>query len=160
MNDLQGTTIQADASTPRARSYNKASGSMPKVLVIPLCVDLLVRTDGTSTPVANPMDAPQLRNLGPMIQQLRVHYVAESASSANFRAQVSLQWSVLGRTWSTPVQPQTNLVGNQTGAISGWYTNDANFGLLMRASVDASNVSGAATESARVTVILEIELKS
>lgn len=71
-----------------------------------------------------------------------------------------MSWSVLGRSWDTPVDILSNQAGSTTGVIGNWYTTDAKFGLLTRFFVEVSNVSGTAIESGRITVILEIELKS
>lgn len=64
------------------------------------------------------------------------------------------------RTWSTPVEIFAPLTGPQTGTIGTWYTDDEKFGPLLRFAVEAANASGTAIESARLTVLLQVELKS
>lgn len=132
---------------------------LPKIIVVALCEDKLYRTDGTTTYIADIIDVAQIRALGPMIAQMRVHYVCESATT-NFRAKVTSSWSVIGRTWSTPVDLNTAVVGDHTGSIGSWYVTDSAFGLLMRYAIAVSNNSGDAIESGRLSVFLEIELKS
>ena len=93
-----------------------------------------------------------------MINRLRVHYEAESAG-ANFKGRMTMAWSVSGRIWSTPVE----ILAPQTGplqVIGAWYTTDGNFGLNLRAAVEVANAAGAALESGRLTIAIEVELKS
>jgi hypothetical protein len=155
-----GLGLDAGAGRMANRAYGANRGALPKVLLVVLCQDELFRTDGTGTWLPTVYEPAELRTLGPMIKQLRVHYVAEAATSSNFRARVTLAWSVLARSWSTPDPILATTAGTQTGTIGSWYTTDGNFGLFLRGSVEVSNASGAALESARLTVILEIELKS
>lgn len=135
-------------------------GSLPKVITIALCQDQLMKTDGQNANwLADIYDLPEIRALGPMIKQIRVHFVAEAATT-NFSAKVTTAWSVLGKTWSAAVDLLAEQTGTITGVISSAYTTDSAFGLLMRYAIETKNSSGTAIESARVTVVLEIELKS
>jgi hypothetical protein len=131
----------------------------PKVLIIPLAIRQVMTTAAsTSTNVYHLVDDPQLRAVGPMTYRMRVHWFAEWCTT-NFQGKVSMQFSVTGQTWSTPV----TLLSAQTGdgqVIGAWYSTDANFGLNLQVSIDVANSSGTAIENGRVTAYLEVELKS
>ena len=139
-------------------SFGGRSGTMPKVIVIMLCQDLLLKTDGTATYVDQLLESEELATLGPMIKQIRVHLTTENAT-ANFRVKVNLAWSMLGRTWNGPYDLITPATGN-VQLIGAWYTDDTKFGLNLRSAVTVSNAAGVAIESGRVSVALEVELKS
>lgn len=155
---FQGLNMGRPNTQSNIRAYTAAG--MPRSLVVTLCMDELYKTAGDDDPtVAELYDIPELRHIGPMMKQIRVHYVCEGAT-ANFRAKVSMSWSVLGRTWDTPVEIMANVTGSNTGTIGSWYTTDSEFGLLTRFFIEVSNSTGTAIESGRITVILEIDLKS
>lgn len=141
-----------------SRTFAGSTG-MPKSIIRVICQDELYKSDGTMTYVQDIYDIPELRELGPMISRIRVHYVCEGATT-NFTAKVTLMWSVLGKTWSTSADILTAQTGNNTGTISSAMTTTTQFGILMRYAVEVKNSTGAAIESGRVTAILEIELKS
>lgn len=145
-----------DAQQPVAAQLG-ARGA-PKTVIIWLCVDELFRTDGTVSYIADVRDVPELRKIGPMISRLRVHHQSDAAP-ADFRAQVGLMWSVTGQIWSTPVVIYAAQAGSGQW-IGSWYSTDANFGLNLRASIDVSNVAANPPVSGRLTIALEVELKS
>lgn len=155
---LQSTVPSTTGSRAFART---GQGGMPQVITVVLCEDELYKSDGSNTTwVSDIYDLPQVRTLGPMIKQIRAHYVCEGAT-ANFQARVTTQWSVLGKSWSTPVgEILPGQTGDKAGIISTAFTDADKFGLLMRYAIEVKNSSGSAIESGRVTVILEIELKS
>ena len=132
---------------------------MQKIIMRVLCQDELYKTDGTGTFLQDIYDIDDLRELGPMIEQIRVHYVCEGGST-NFVAKVTLMWSVLGKVWSTSADILTAQTGTNTGTISSAMTVTTQFGVLMRYAVEVKNSTGAAIENGRVTTILEIQLKS
>lgn len=164
-NTSTGTTVSslknAVSSSASNRSFAAAGkpGGMAKIIMYVLCQDELYKTDGTTTYLQDIYDIDELRELGPMIEQIRVHYVCEGAST-NFVAKVTLMWSVLGKTWSTSADILTAQTSTNTGTISFAMTTTTQFGVLMRYAVEIKNASGALTESGRVTAILEIQLKS
>ena len=131
---------------------------MPKTLVIWLCVDELFRTDGTTTYLVDVRDVAELRKLGPMINRMRVHHQSDAAP-ADFRVQVSLAWSVTGQIWSSPVVIYAGQA-NSGQWIGAWYNTDANFGLNIRPSIDVSNVAANPPVSGRLSIAVEVELKS
>jgi len=155
---LQTTVPSATGSRSFART---GQGGMPKVVTVVLCEDELYKSDGSNTVwVSDIYDLPQVRALGPMIKQIRAFYVCEGAT-ANFQARLTTQWSVLGKSWSTPVgEILPGQTGDKAGIVSAAFTDADKFGLLMRYGIEVKNSSGTAIESGRVTVILEIELKS
>jgi hypothetical protein len=158
---MSGTGLQATvAGQMSSRSFSAGSG-MPKVLTVVLCEDMLYRTDGSdSVFTLDVYDLPEIRELGPMVHQIRVHYECEGATT-HFQCQVTTAWSVRGRTWSSPSTLLPAQTGTQTGQIGNWFTTDSAFGLLMRYAIEVKNSTGFSTiESGRVTVVLEIELKS
>ncbi len=142
-----------------SRTFGAAKGGMSKVVTMVLCQDELYKSDGTATYVVDIFDLPQIRELGPMISQIRVHYVCEGGTT-NFAARVTTYWSVMGRTWSSAVELLSAQVSTNTGTISAPYNTPAAFGLLMRYAIEVKTNSGAVVESGRLTVVLEIELKS
>ncbi len=152
-------TLNASRDATRRRCFSRGGSGMPKVIMVPVCLDDLYRTDGTTTYLLDIKDIPELRELGPAIAKIRAIWVAEGATS-NFRGRVTMAWSALGRTWSTPVEIFAPLTGPQTGTIGAWYTDDANFGPLLRFAIEVSNAAGAAQESGRLSVMLQVELKS
>lgn len=164
-NTSTGNTVSSlkNAVAPGAsnRSFGAAGkgGTQPKIIMYVLCQDELYKTDGTTTYLQDIYDIDELRELGPMIEQIRVHYVCESGST-NFMAKVTLMWSVLGKTWSTSADILTGQTGTNTGTISSAMTTTTQFGVLMRYAVEIKNSTGAAIETGRVTAILEIQLKS
>jgi hypothetical protein len=154
---LQGAVAAQQSSRMYARG---GTGAMPKTLTYVVCEDYLMRTDGTQNYVQEVFDIEALRELGPMIKQVRAHYVCEGATT-NFTARVTTQWSVLGKAWSGTTDVLGAQTGGTTGFISGWLSDNAVFGLLMRYAIEVKNATtGTAIENGRVTVILEIELKS
>lgn len=153
--------LAAVPSQASSRNFSAAGkpGGMAKIIMRVLCQDELYKTDGTTTYLQDIFDVDELRELGPMIEQIRVHYVCEGAS-ANFVAKVTLMWSVLGKTWSTSADILTAQTSTNTGTISSAMVTTTQFGVLMRYAVEIKNASGAAIETGRVTAILEIQLKS
>lgn len=146
--------------TPTTFSGGKG-GNFAKSILIPLCIDKKYITSGTTTFADDVYDVPQLRNIGPMISKIRAHVNVEDATGTNnFKVRVNLAWSILGRVWSTPTDILASQVGNTTSTISGWLSDDTKFGLQLRAAVGVCNVSAGGSETARVSVILEVELKS
>ena len=112
---FQGLNMGRPGAQSDIRTYTV--GGMPRTIVIALCMDELYKTAGDDDPtVAELYDIPELRHIGPMMKQIRVHYVCEGAT-ANFRAKVTMSWSVLGRTWDAPVEIMANVTGTNTGAI-------------------------------------------
>ena len=156
MLNLSNGNNRSGGGDPRVRVLSV--GGVPRVVLVMLCDDQLFRTaaDGTSVPTV--FDIPEVRSLGALTKQVRVHYVCEGAST-NFRAKVGMSWSVLGKSWDTPVEILANQTGTTTGVMSDWYGTSTEIGLLLRFQIEPSNASGAAIESGRVTVIVEIELK-
>lgn len=140
-------------------SFGTSKSMMPKVLLVTLCTDHLIKTTGSGTYTDDVFELPALNNLGPMVKRIRVHLNVESATT-NFRSRVGFAWSMLGRVWSTPSNLIVDVVGDTTSTIGTWFEDETKFGLHLRASGGASNNSGSAIESGRVTAILEIELKS
>ncbi len=134
-------------------------GGTAKIITVVLCQDEVYKTDGTTTYLVDLFDVPTVREYGPLISQLRVHYACEGGTT-NFVARVTSAWSLLGRSWSSPTVILGDQQGTQTGVISAYLATPGAFGILMRYAVEVKNFTGAATESGRVTIILEIELKS
>lgn len=153
INTTSTSTVQ-----PATRTF-AGKGGMPKVITAQLCLDELFRTDGTATPLATLFDIPEIREYGPMINQLRVYYVCEGATT-NFQCRVTSAWSILGRSFSAVTVILANQAGIQTGVLGTYVTTSSAFGPIMRYAVEVSNSTGAAIESGRVTVFIEIELKS
>ena len=153
--------LAAVPSQANSRNFSAAgkAGGMSKIITRVLCQDELYKTDGTTTFLQDIFDIDELRELGPLIEQIRVHYVCE-AGTTNFVAKVTLMWSVLGKTWSTSADILTAQTGTNTGTISAAMVTTTQFGILMRYAVEIKNSTGAAIESGRVTAILEIQLKS
>lgn len=158
------TALQSDRqSGPQAsqarRGFRSGGNAFPKAVVVQLAVDYLARTDGTTTPLATVLDLPDLAECGPMINRMRVHWVSEAASTY-FTGKVQIQWSAIGRTWSTPQDLISAQTGTQTQVIGNWFTNDAHFGLHLQFLLVVANSQGTAMESGRVTAFLEVEFKS
>lgn len=151
-------SLSSVPATMSSRAF-AGKGGLPKVLTVVLCQDQLYKSDGTSTYVVDMFDLPELRELGPMISQIRVHYVCE-AGTTNFAARVTSYWSVLGRTWSSASELLSAQTTTNTGTISAAFTTAAAFGLLMKYGIEVKTGSGALVECGRLTVVLEIELKS
>ncbi|MBM4368623.1 MAG: hypothetical protein FJ102_20590 [Deltaproteobacteria bacterium] len=151
--------LNASRDATRRRSFSRGGSGMPKVIMVPVCLEDLYRSDGTVNYLVDLKDIAELRELGPAIAKIRAIWVAEGAT-ANFKGRVTMAWSALGRTWSTPVEIFAPLTGPQTGTIGAWYSDDANFGPLLRFAIEVCNASGAAQESARLSVMLQVELKS
>ncbi len=152
-------TLNASRDATRRRGYARGGGGMPKVIMVPVCLDELYRTDGTTNYLLDIKDLAELRELGPAIAKIRAIWVAEGAT-ANLKGRVTMAWSAIGRTWSTPVEILAPLTGPQTGTIGAWYNDDANFGPLLRFAIEVCNAVGTAQESGRLTVMLQVELKS
>ena len=55
-----------------SRTFGAAKGGMSKVITMVLCQDELYKSDGTATWVVDIFDLAQIRELGPMISQIRV----------------------------------------------------------------------------------------
>lgn len=157
------TTSQSGSERTRApssrRSYRSGGAAFPKVVVVPLCIDELFRTSGTTTFVETVCDLPELAEAGPMIKQVRVHWVCEPAT-ANFSGKVQLQWSALRRVWSDPVDLISAQTGIKAQTIGAWYPTDSSFGLNLQVTIAVANSSGTAVESGRLSAFLEIEFKS
>lgn len=149
-----------DAARRAFRSGGNAA--YPKALVVALCVDETFRTDGTQVFLASVLDLPELEASGPMIKQLRVHWVCDPAST-NFSGKVQMQWSAMKRSWSTAVDLITAQTGVKTQVMGAWYTaeeHDEDFGLHLQFLISVANSAGSAQESGRVSAFLEIEFKS
>ncbi len=154
-----GATCGGAGGSSESAMGNPRGGSAPKSILVTLCSEETFRTNGTQTRTVTLYDLPQVRRLGPLINRIRVHWLVEGASGANFQGGVTLAWSVAGRTWSNPVDLLA-LTANNAELIGAWYTTDGNFGLNMRYSIDVANLAGSVQEFGRVTCVLEIELKS
>ncbi|MFZ5478928.1 MAG: hypothetical protein ACOZNI_19300 [Myxococcota bacterium] len=162
-NDVRGATGLRNLvpATAQSQSFGGKGSGMPKALTVVLCEDMLYKSSGSdSVWTVDVYDVPEIRALGPMIEQIRAHYVCEGATAA-FQARVTTYWSVLGKSWSSASEILPAQTADKTGVISSWFTTDTAFGLLMRYGVEVKNNTGVPTiESGHVTVVLEIELKS
>lgn len=141
------------------RREGSTRGGGPKVLLIQLMNEELVRTDGTTALAGKIFDHPQLRALGPQISRMRAWWHAEGAA-ATFTGQVLLSWSVTGRGYTAPVDITSGGVAGGTQTPTPWYSNDANFGPFLRVQVSWANTGAGAALTATLTVWLEVELKS
>jgi len=136
-----------------------AAGAVPKVIVIQLTEQELMRTDGSNTTwLLNIIEARRFARLGPNIAKLRVELEVESAT-ANFSIRFTTAWSVSGRQWAAPSEIFASVTGNQQ-LIGAWFSDDSKFGIHMRVAAEVKNAAGTAIESARVTAYLVIETKS
>ena len=142
----------------RAFLVNAGLHGAPKTIIVWVCVDELFRSDGSTTYIADVRDVPEVRKLGPMINRLRVHHQTENGTS-DFRVQVSCAWSMTGLIWASPTVVYAGQAGNGQW-IGTWTNTDTFLGLNLRFSVDVSNVAQNPPVSGRVTIALEIELKS
>lgn len=158
MLNLSNTSSKSGAGDPRVSVLSL--GGTPRVVLVTLCEDALMKTTAGGTTVAEVYEIPEVRQLGALTKQVRVHYYCEGAST-NFQAKVGMAWSMSGRGWDTAVELLSNQVGSSatSGVMSSWYSTTSEIGLLLRFQIEASNASGTAIESGRVTVIVEIELK-
>ena len=150
---------EGDGQGRSQRGFRSGGSAFPKAAVVPVCADQLFRSDGTTNGLATIVSLPELAECGPMISRIRVHWVVEGGST-NFSGKVQLQWSAIGRTWSTPFDLITAQVGNQPQVIGAWTNTDVNFGLHLQFLVTVANSSGTALETGRVTAFLEVEFKS
>lgn len=157
--DTFDPTTGKSTTTSTQSYYGSKSGAMPKVVLYTLCTDRMFKSSGSTLYADDVLDAPGLATLGPMIKQMRVHINVES-STTNFRYKVNFSWSMLGRVWSMPDDLTTAITGDTTSTIGSWYTDDTNFGLNLRLALAISNSTGTAIESGRVSIVLEVELKS
>jgi hypothetical protein len=133
---------------------------LPKVVLIELCRDLLVTTDGSTTFRRLLLDVPELRDLVVRAASMRVHWMGEGFT-ANFEAKLDMDWSVTGELRSTPVDliAAQNTAG-AAQAIGSELSARANFGLHPRVAIASRNEAGSAIESGRITAILELVLLS
>lgn len=158
MDSFDPTTGKSTTSSTQSY-YGSKSGAMPKVILYTLCTDRMFKSSGSALYADDVLEAQGLSTLGPMIKQMRVHINVEN-STTNFRYKVNFSWSMLGRVWATPSDLTTAITGDTTSTIGSCYTDDTKFGLNLRFALAISNSSGTAIESGRVSVVLEVELKS
>lgn len=138
-------------------------GPMParKVLLVPVCRDFVLNTDGTISPVYYDLEPEtNLERLGPYLERIVPHVISRGPTSLH-KWNMVFRFSGEGRSWSAPQDLFPLLTSATTGyAIQSQYNTTSNFGLQMRYALRAENTTAGAIQSATVSVWLALHFWS
>jgi hypothetical protein len=126
-----------------------------KILMIELCDERAFTTLGSGA-YANSIVGPQLKGVGPFVEDLVVHANGRNFST-NFKYKIIGQYSYDGETWTTFAG---DLLSEQTttGAkISSAYSTRTDFGLRIRFKIGV-NDTGAAKETGTLSVTIAVKI--
>jgi hypothetical protein len=130
-----------------------------KTVVIPLCTDLFLQTDGSTSNTFTELNIPELDSLGPYIESMYVLAITRNRSTQHLWG-VYLSTSISGRTYSTPTIVNTEINANGESVGPAFTTVSTFGGLYLRALLGSRNNSGAARETALVSAWLVVTLKT
>jgi hypothetical protein len=145
------------------KSQQKAEvmmGCTPPVRTVTLARRSTVFSVGGVTPDSTlfVLSPDQLEQVAPLLSEVRATVEIENAT-ANFKSKASFQTTSDGCAWEAPVELEAFANGNRTNTTT-WYTNTANFKRGIRFGIIAGNSTGSAVESGRVTLTLDLLMRS
>ena len=133
----------------------------PPVRTLTLAVDVPVWSTGDTNPGESDifvLSREDLVQIAPMIAQVRVTMTVANAT-VSFQCRPVFQATNDAVTWDQAINLDTDKAGNGSWT-STWYSTAANFKRGIRFGVIASAASGTAVQVGRVTLVLDIQLKS
>lgn len=105
------------------------------------------------------LSSDDIAQVAPLLAQLRATLTVENRT-LNASVEVVFQTTSDGVTWETAIPLSQAFVTTNTTDTTPWYTDTANFKRGIRVGVRIKQATGNAVESARVTVVLDLQLKS
>jgi len=97
--------------------------------------------------------------VAPMLSQVRATLIVDNRT-LNAEIEVVMQSTLDGINWSNPVVLSQAWVNANGPDITAWHTNAADFTRGIRFGVRIRQAAGTAVEMARVSLILDLQLKS
>jgi hypothetical protein len=150
--------VSGELESSLGEAVRRVGGVRGKIVTIPLCIERLMVTDGTTTARDELLDCGPVAHLGPQIEQWRLVFEGNDFGT-EFRVRFTWRWSASGLRWSSPQE----LLGFQASAdqlIGSWVSTPTAMGPLLRLFAETKNNQAGAASSGRVSAWLDAQLKT
>lgn len=101
----------------------------------------------------------ELQDVAPELKGVRATVTIANRTN-NASVEVVFQTSSDGCVWETPIPLTTGFITTNGSTTTPWYTTTSNFKKCVRFGVRVKQATGTAVELARVTLELDLELRS
>lgn len=105
------------------------------------------------------LSGDNVTQIAPMLAAVRATLTVDNRT-LNAEVEVVFQTTSDGISWEAPIVLSQAWVNMDTTDTTSWYSTTSNFKRGIRFGVRIRQASGTAVESARVSLVLDLELKS
>jgi len=134
-----------------------ASKKDSNVIIVPLCYQLVLSTDGSGTDSYVHLDVPELEDLGPYIKQITLHTDTQRPTT-NFSWNLALWRGFDTKLWTGPELLLPAHITTNGYVVQPPHTDRSKYGMKCRIALAAKNTAGTAIEQATISAALAVEL--